>query len=174
MLLCFRGPFVVALGKTWCPDHFVCQNPRCGQKLLDIGFVEEGGFLYCEKDYEQYFAPTCTKCGKPIVGVGQASVWKCVSKHDYRFDGFKDHSCMIIVWLGLEISKKYWNEIVCSKKPFNDSYFLWSLQECVNALQKTYHPVCFICYQCKQPIGGNQFHLEDGNPYCENGKLVQY
>lgn len=103
-----RGPFVVALGKTWCPDHFVCQNPRCGQKLLDIGFVEEGGFLYCEKDYEQYFAPTCTKCGKPIVG------------------------------------------------------------ECVNALQKTYHPVCFICYQCKQPIGGNQFHLEDGNPYCEN------
>ncbi|XP_056018516.1 PDZ and LIM domain protein Zasp-like isoform X4 [Ostrea edulis] len=103
-----RGPFVVAMGKTWCPDHFVCQNPKCGQKLLDIGFVEEGGFLYCEKDYEQYFAPTCTKCGKPIVG------------------------------------------------------------ECVNALQKTYHPNCFLCYQCKQPIGGNQFHLEDGNPYCEN------
>ncbi|XP_061175633.1 PDZ and LIM domain protein Zasp-like [Saccostrea echinata] len=103
-----RGPFVVALGNTWCPDHFVCQNPRCGQKLLDIGFVEEGGYLYCEKDYEQYFAPTCNKCGKPIVG------------------------------------------------------------ECVNALQKTYHPSCFLCYQCKQPIGGNQFHLEDGNPYCEN------
>lgn len=54
------------------------------------------------------------------------------------------------------------------------NFFYLSLQECVNALQKTYHPACFICYQCKQPIGGNQFHLEDGNPYCENGKSVQY
>ncbi|KAK3091767.1 hypothetical protein FSP39_022472 [Pinctada imbricata] len=102
-----RGPFVVAMGKTWCPDCFVCQNPRCGCKLLDIGFVEEGGYLYCEKDYEQYFAPICAICGKPIVG------------------------------------------------------------ECVNALGKTYHPACFVCFHCKQPIGGNQFHLEDGNPYCE-------
>ncbi|XP_071131210.1 PDZ and LIM domain protein 7-like isoform X20 [Mytilus edulis] len=103
-----RGPFVVALGKTWCPDHFVCANPRCGTKLLDIGFVEEGGFLYCEKDYELYFAPKCAVCGSAIVG------------------------------------------------------------ECVNALQKTYHPKCFTCVQCKQQIGGNQFHLEDGKPYCEN------
>ena len=61
---------MVALGKTWCPDCFICQNPRCGCKLLDIGFVEEGGYLYCERDYEQYFAPHCAKCGKAIVGVG--------------------------------------------------------------------------------------------------------
>ena len=103
-----RGPFVVALGKTWCPDHFVCANPRCGTKLLDIGFVEEGGFLYCEKDYELHFAPHCAICGNAIVG------------------------------------------------------------ECVNALQKTYHPGCFTCAQCKKPIGGNQFHLEDGKAYCED------
>jgi hypothetical protein len=69
-LFCYRGPFVVALGKTWCPDHFVCANPRCGTKLLDIGFVEEGGFLYCEKDYELHFAPHCAICGNAIVGVG--------------------------------------------------------------------------------------------------------
>ena len=58
------------MGKSWCPDHFVCANPRCGVKLVDIGFIEEGGFLYCEKDYEQYFAPHCAKCEKAIVGVG--------------------------------------------------------------------------------------------------------
>lgn len=103
-----RGPFVVAMGKTWCPDHFICANPRCGRKLVDIGFVEESGFLYCEKDYELYFAPHCAKCEAAIVG------------------------------------------------------------ECVNALNKQYHPTCFVCHQCKQPIGGTQFHLEDGNPYCEN------
>lgn len=103
-----RGPFVVAMGKSWCPDHFICANPRCGEKLIDIGFVEENGFLYCEKDYELYFAPHCAKCEAAIIG------------------------------------------------------------ECVNALNKQYHPTCFLCFQCKQPIGGTQFHLEDGNPYCEN------
>ncbi|XP_060598533.1 PDZ and LIM domain protein 5-like isoform X7 [Ruditapes philippinarum] len=103
-----RGPFVVAMGKSWCPDHFICANPRCGEKLIDIGFVEENGFLYCEKDYELYFAPHCAKCEAAIIG------------------------------------------------------------ECVNALNKQYHPACFLCFQCKQPIGGTQFHLEDGNPYCEN------
>ena len=46
------------------------------------------------------------------------------------------------------------------------------LQECVNALQKTYHPGCFTCAQCKKPIGGNQFHLEDGKAYCENGMVL--
>lgn len=45
-------------------------------------------------------------------------------------------------------------------------------QECVNALQKTYHPGCFLCAQCKKPIGGNQFHLEDGKAYCENGTVL--
>lgn len=103
-----RGPFVLAMGKSWCPDHFVCANSRCGVKLIDIGFIEEGGFLYCEKDYELYFAPHCAKCEAAIVG------------------------------------------------------------ECVNALNKQYHPGCFLCYQCKKPIGGGQFHLEDGNAYCEN------
>jgi len=65
-----RGPFVTAMGKSWCPDHFICANPRCGNKLMNMGFVEEGGFLYCEKDYELYFAPHCFKCDAAIIGVG--------------------------------------------------------------------------------------------------------
>ncbi|GFO38246.1 PDZ and LIM domain protein 5, partial [Plakobranchus ocellatus] len=102
-----RGPFVTALGKCWCPDHFVCANPQCGTKLLDIGFVEEGGYLYCERDYADHFAPHCEKCGQAIIG------------------------------------------------------------ECVNALQKSYHPSCFLCVQCMKPIGGTKFHIEDGKFYCE-------
>ncbi|CAL1528979.1 unnamed protein product [Lymnaea stagnalis] len=102
-----RGPFVTALGKCWCPDHFTCANPQCGIKLLDIGFVEEGGFLYCERDYAVHFAPHCDKCGRAVIG------------------------------------------------------------ECVNAVQKSYHPECFLCAQCKQPIGGTKFHIEDGKFYCE-------
>ncbi|XP_070183738.1 LIM domain-binding protein 3-like isoform X1 [Littorina saxatilis] len=64
-----RGPFVTALGNCWCPDHFICANPQCGVKLIDIGFVEEGGKLYCERDYERYLAPHCKRCNGTIIGV---------------------------------------------------------------------------------------------------------
>ena len=66
-----RGPFVLALDKTWCPNHFVCANPHCKCDLVGIGFVEEGGQLFCERDYEQYFAPRCAKCGGSIMGVSR-------------------------------------------------------------------------------------------------------
>uniref|UniRef100_A0A0B7ADD6 PDZ and LIM domain protein Zasp n=1 Tax=Arion vulgaris TaxID=1028688 RepID=A0A0B7ADD6_9EUPU len=102
-----RGPFVTALGKCWCPDHFICANPQCGTKLLDIGFVEEGGQLYCERDYAIHFAPHCDRCGQAVIG------------------------------------------------------------ECVNAMQKSFHPHCFLCAQCHKPIGGTKFHIEDGKYYCE-------
>lgn len=60
---------MIALGKNWCPDHFVCANPQCGTKLEDKGFIEVDGKLYCESDYAKYFAPNCGKCHKPVVGV---------------------------------------------------------------------------------------------------------
>lgn len=64
-----RGPFVSAIGKIWCPGHFVCAHPSCGISLQDVGFVEENGKLYCERDYEQYFAPVCYKCKTPVLAV---------------------------------------------------------------------------------------------------------
>lgn len=102
-----KGPYVTAVKKIWCQEHFVCSNPSCNQSLADTGFVEEDGQLFCKRDYEQYFAPRCAKCDQPIVG------------------------------------------------------------DTVKALQKTYHPSCFSCRHCKQPIMGGLFHLEQGEPYCE-------
>jgi len=109
-----RGPFVLAMSKSWCPEHFVCANPNCGVKLFDIGFVEEGGHLYCEKDYEQYFAPHCSKCSGVIIG------------------------------------------------------------ECVNALNTTFHPQCFVCVQCRKPMGNSSFHIEDGEYYCDDDWKAQF
>lgn len=102
-----RGPFISAIGKIWCPHHFICAHPTCGINLESVGFVEEEGKLYCEKDFEQHFAPVCFKCKTKIMG------------------------------------------------------------ECCNALEKTFHPECFVCAACKQKIGSGSFHLEDGAPYCE-------
>lgn len=67
--LSYRGPFITALGKIWCPDHFVCVRPECKRPLQDIGFVEEDTGLYCEFCFEQYLAPMCHKCSHKIKGV---------------------------------------------------------------------------------------------------------
>jgi hypothetical protein len=65
----YRGPFITALGKIWCPEHFTCATPSCRRPLQDLGFVEEQGQLYCEYCFEQYLAPPCSKCSAKIKGV---------------------------------------------------------------------------------------------------------
>lgn len=58
-----------AIGKAWHPHHFVCDG--CGESLQNQGFIEEGGKLYCEKDFNQFFAPHCDTCKQPISGVSE-------------------------------------------------------------------------------------------------------
>ncbi|KAM3599563.1 uncharacterized protein V6R79_007942 [Siganus canaliculatus] len=100
-----RGPFLVAMGMSWHPEEFTCAH--CHSSLADNGFVEENGQVYCERCYEQFFAPTCARCAQKILG------------------------------------------------------------EVMNALKQTWHVSCFVCVACQQPIKGNMFHMEDGQPYCE-------
>uniref|UniRef100_A0A8D3DNQ6 PDZ and LIM domain 5b n=1 Tax=Scophthalmus maximus TaxID=52904 RepID=A0A8D3DNQ6_SCOMX len=100
-----RGPFLVAMGMSWHPEEFNCAH--CHSSLADRGFVEERGQVYCECCYEQFFAPTCSRCNQKILG------------------------------------------------------------EVMNALKQTWHVSCFVCTACQQPIRGNTFHMEDGQPYCE-------
>lgn len=69
LLFFYRGPFITALGRIWCPEHFVCVNNTCRRHLQDIGFVEENGQLYCEYCFEQFIAPACDKCHGKIKGV---------------------------------------------------------------------------------------------------------
>ncbi|XP_068562286.1 PDZ and LIM domain protein 5b isoform X3 [Cebidichthys violaceus] len=100
-----RGPFLVAMGMSWHPEEFNCAH--CHSCLAENGFVEEKGQVYCERCYEQFFAPTCACCHQKILG------------------------------------------------------------EVMNALKQTWHVSCFVCVGCQQPIRGNTFHMEDGQPYCE-------
>ncbi|XP_062312066.1 LIM domain-binding protein 3-like [Osmerus eperlanus] len=41
------------------------------------------------------------------------------------------------------------------------------LGEVINALKQAWHVHCFLCASCQQPIRNNTFHLEEGEPYCE-------
>uniref|UniRef100_A0A0N4ZIS1 PDZ and LIM domain protein Zasp n=1 Tax=Parastrongyloides trichosuri TaxID=131310 RepID=A0A0N4ZIS1_PARTI len=39
--------------------------------------------------------------------------------------------------------------------------------DCLNALQKQFHPQCFTCAHCMKPFGNAAFFMENGKPYCE-------
>ncbi|VDN57050.1 unnamed protein product [Dracunculus medinensis] len=39
--------------------------------------------------------------------------------------------------------------------------------DCLNALQKQWHPECFVCTHCHKAFGNSAFFLEQGYPYCE-------
>jgi hypothetical protein len=46
--------------------------------------------------------------------------------------------------------------------------------DCLNAIEKHFHPECFTCTHCQKPFGNSTFYLEDGKPYCENDWNVMF
>lgn len=58
---------MVAMGTSWHKEEFNCAH--CRSSLAHTGFVEEKGSVYCEHCYEEFFAPTCSRCQAKILGV---------------------------------------------------------------------------------------------------------
>ncbi|MBO5345006.1 MAG: hypothetical protein J6A51_03835 [Clostridia bacterium] len=44
----------------------------------------------------------------------------------------------------------------------------------ITAIGRNYHPNCFVCRNCKTPIGANPFHAIDNYPYCKQCYLQRF
>ncbi|XP_060860554.1 PDZ and LIM domain protein Zasp isoform X8 [Metopolophium dirhodum] len=164
-----RGPFITALGKIWCPEHFVCTNEKCRRPLQDIGFVEEDNGLYCEYCFEQYLAPVCSKCSKKIKG-------DCLNAIGKQFHP----ECFNCTYCGklfgnspffLEDSLPYcendWNELFTTKC-IACGFPIEAGDRWVEALNSNYHSPCFNCSKCKINLEGQSFYAKGGRPYCKS------
>eukprot|EP00102_Acyrthosiphon_pisum_P016549 XP_008187541.1 PREDICTED: PDZ and LIM domain protein Zasp isoform X3 [Acyrthosiphon pisum] len=164
-----RGPFITALGKIWCPEHFVCTNEKCRRPLQDIGFVEEDNGLYCEYCFEQYLAPVCSKCSKKIKG-------DCLNAIGKQFHP----ECFNCTYCGklfgnspffLEDSLPYcendWNELFTTKC-IACGFPIEAGDRWVEALNSNYHSPCFNCSKCKVNLEGQSFYAKGGRPYCKS------
>ncbi|CAG9771182.1 unnamed protein product [Ceutorhynchus assimilis] len=164
-----RGPFITALGKIWCPQHFVCATPSCKRPLQDLGFVEERGQLYCEYCFEQYLAPSCSKCNGKIKG----DCLKAIGKNFHP-------ECFNCVYCGklfgnnpffLEDGNPYcdadWNELFTTKC-FACGFPVEAGDRWVEALNNNYHSQCFNCTMCKKNLEGQSFFAKGGRPFCKN------
>ncbi|XP_050419795.1 PDZ and LIM domain protein Zasp isoform X8 [Adelges cooleyi] len=164
-----RGPFITALGKIWCPEHFVCANDKCRRPLQDIGFVEEDNGLYCEYCFEQYLAPVCSKCSNKIKG-------DCLNAIGKQFHP----ECFNCTYCGklfgnspffLEDSLPYcendWNELFTTKC-IACGFPIEAGDRWVEALNNNYHSPCFNCSKCKTNLEGQSFYAKGGRPYCKS------
>ncbi|XP_030026700.1 PDZ and LIM domain protein Zasp isoform X5 [Manduca sexta] len=164
-----RGPFITALGRIWCPEHFICVNATCRRALQDIGFVEENGQLYCEFCFEQYIAPSCDKCHAKIKG----DCLNAIGKHFHP----ECFSCVYCGKLfgnnpffledGLPYCEADWNELFTTKC-FACGFPVEAGDRWVEALNNNYHSQCFNCTVCKKNLEGQSFFAKGGRPFCKS------
>ncbi|XP_037947903.1 PDZ and LIM domain protein Zasp isoform X3 [Teleopsis dalmanni] len=164
-----KGPFITALGRIWCPEHFICVNANCRRPLQDIGFVEEKGDLYCEYCFEKYLAPTCSKCCTKIKG----DCLNAIGKH-FHPECFTCGHCGKLFGntpFFLEDGNAYceadWNELFTTKC-FACGFPVEAGDRWVEALNHNYHSQCFNCSYCKQNLEGQSFYNKGGRPFCKN------
>ncbi|KAJ2938228.1 hypothetical protein O0L34_g17564 [Tuta absoluta] len=164
-----RGPFITALGRIWCPEHFICTNATCRRPLQDIGFVEENGQLYCEYCFEQYIAPACDKCHAKIKG----DCLNAIGKH-FHPECFNCVYCgklfgnnPFFLEDGLPYCEADWNELFTTKC-FACGFPVEAGDRWVEALNNNYHSQCFNCTVCKKNLEGQSFFAKGGRPFCKS------
>ncbi|XP_023013494.2 Z band alternatively spliced PDZ-motif protein 52 isoform X1 [Leptinotarsa decemlineata] len=164
-----RGPFITALGKIWCPNHFICATPSCRRPLQDLGFVEEKGQLYCEYCFEQYLAPQCSKCSGKIKGDCLKAIGKNFHPECFNctYCGKLFGNSPFFLEDGSPYCEADWNELFTTKC-FACGFPVEAGDRWVEALNNNYHSQCFNCTMCKKNLEGQSFFAKGGRPFCKN------
>ncbi|XP_076876689.1 PDZ and LIM domain protein 5b isoform X1 [Brachyhypopomus gauderio] len=164
--MAIRGPFLVALGKSWHKEEFNCAH--CQTSLSEVGFVEEHGAFYCEHCYEQFLAPTCFRCQQKILGEVINAL-----KQTWHVYCFLCSSCQQPIrnnTFHLEDGEPY-----CER----DYYALFGTNchgcdfpieagdKFLEALGFTWHDTCFVCSVCSSSLEGQTFFSKKDKPLCK-------
>ncbi|XP_029371520.1 PDZ and LIM domain protein 5b isoform X1 [Echeneis naucrates] len=162
-----RGPFLVAMGMSWHPEEFNCAH--CHSSLVDSGFVEEKGQVYCERCYEQFFAPTCSRCNQKILGEVMNAL-----KQTWHVSCFVCTACQLPIrgnMFHMEDGRPY-----CEKDYYN--LFGTNCHGCefpveagdkfLEALGVIWHDTCFVCVVCSTNLENQPFFSRNNKPLCKN------
>uniref|UniRef100_A0A8C1LSN2 PDZ and LIM domain 5a n=1 Tax=Cyprinus carpio TaxID=7962 RepID=A0A8C1LSN2_CYPCA len=164
--LIIRGPFLMAMGKSWHPEEFTCAH--CSVSLSELGFVEEQGSVYCQHCYEEFFAPTCARCQYKILGEVISALKQ--TWHVYCFLCASCQQPIRNVTFHLEDGEPY-----CERDFY--SLFGTGCRGCdfpieagdkfLEALGGTWHDTCFVCAVCSVSLEGQTFFSKKDKPLCK-------
>ncbi|XP_039199328.1 LIM domain-binding protein 3 isoform X2 [Crotalus tigris] len=161
-----RGPFLVAMGRSWHPEEFNCAY--CKTSLADVGFVEEQNSVYCEHCYEQFFAPTCARCHTKIMGEVMHAL-----RQTWHTTCFVCAACRKPFGNSLfhmEDGEPYCEKdyvALFSTKCHGCDFPVEAGDKFIEALGHTWHDTCFICAVCHVNLEGQPFYSKKDKPLCK-------
>ncbi|XP_074686541.1 LIM domain-binding protein 3 isoform X4 [Strix aluco] len=161
-----RGPFLVAMGRSWHPEEFNCAY--CKTSLADMCFVEEQNSVYCERCYEQFFAPTCARCHTKIMGEVMHALRKT-----WHTSCFVCAACKMPFGNSLfhmEDGEPYCEKdyiALFSTKCHGCDFPVEAGDKFIEALGHTWHDTCFICAVCHVNLEGQPFYSKKDKPLCK-------
>ncbi|MCI4376208.1 hypothetical protein PGIGA_G00185700 [Pangasianodon gigas] len=161
-----RGPFLVALGRSWHPEEFNCHY--CHTSLADVSFVEEQSNVYCENCYREFFAPTCARCNTKIMG----EVMHALRQTWHT-------TCFVCAACGKPFGNSLFHmedgEPYCEKdyialfstKCHGCDFPVEAGDKFIEALGHTWHDTCFVCTVCHINLEGQPFYSKKDKPLCK-------
>ncbi|KAM9011738.1 LIM domain-binding protein 3 isoform 4-T4 [Ara ararauna] len=161
-----RGPFLVAMGRSWHPEEFNCAY--CKTSLADMCFVEEQNSVYCERCYEQFFAPTCARCHTKIMGEVMHAL-----RQTWHTSCFVCAACKMPFGNSLfhmEDGEPYCEKdyiALFSTKCHGCDFPVEAGDKFIEALGHTWHDTCFICAVCHVNLEGQPFYSKKDKPLCK-------
>lgn len=151
-----------ALGKSFHPDHFVCSV--CQVELYNKTFYEREGRAYCEKDYQNQYAPKCFACGEPVISL-------CVTSDSRTWH--PEH--FVCVECGKQLNEESGFHEIGEQFYCEEDYKNLFAPKCSGCndyvmgmvANSCWHPECFNCSECSISLEGRNFFEKDGKQYCE-------
>ncbi|KAK7902021.1 hypothetical protein WMY93_018790 [Mugilogobius chulae] len=166
-----RGPFLVALGRSWHPEEFNCHY--CHMSLADVSFVEEQNNVYCENCYEEFFAPTSL-----IVHLCE-NVWCVLQEVMHALRQTWHTTCFVCAACGKPFGNSLFHmedgEPYCEKdyialfstKCHGCDFPVEAGDKFIEALGHTWHDTCFVCAVCHVNLEGQPFYSKKDKPLCK-------
>lgn len=161
-----EGKYIVGPSRSlYHADCFSCKG--CSRKIRT--YCEHENEIYCVSCYSASFASKCTACGenlkdriRTLQGSEEAAGMK------WHETCFKCSTCNKRLHQKVFFQEKKLFCEYCMKKSNLPSCKKCRMPiegACVNALDASWHPKCFVCTECKDPLKG--FISKEGKPYCK-------
>lgn len=155
---------ITAMERKWHVKCFVCNN--CLQPFPGGEFFEKAGMPYCRGCFSTNVASPCGGCGQPAAGGAVVNAlnrqWhvQCFAC-DYCKRPFNGQP--FFAKEGKAFCQQHYHQEAggsCGgcKQPITG--------RCVDALGHRFHPNCFVCAYCMNPLSGGGFTEHHGSPYC--------
>eukprot|EP01134_Creolimax_fragrantissima_P003228 CFRG3228T1 len=158
------GEPMTVLGMDWHDECFKCKT--CKQVLGSDEFFAVQGQPYCKDDYEKLTGSKCAYCNKYI----DNDVTNALGRTWHK-EHFFCSQCGVTFPDGVFFEQD--GKAYCQ----DDYYGMFAphcggcsksvMDACLTAIDRSWHPECFVCYTCKGIFSDGKFFEHETKAYCE-------